>query len=248
MIGYVCNVCGAANSAELEALDRETGRCAGCGSWVRTRATTQLVSLALFGEALAAPDWPKRAEIAGLGISDWKGFATAYGAKVGYRNTWLHRSPVLDIRAPDAAYVGTADFVSCSDVLEHVDGPVDGALAGLFSLLKPGGALVLTVPYGFGETVEHFPRLHDWTVVEEGGQHVLVNRTVDGEEERFTGLCFHGGPGQVLELRRFGLPDLLARLGRAGFVDVAVMEEHVLAFGIRHRRNFSRPILARRPA
>jgi SAM-dependent methyltransferase len=246
IVDYTCNVCGAANAAELEALDRETGRCVGCGSWVRTRATTHLLALGLFGDSRPVPQWPDAPHLAGLGVSDWKGFAEHYPAKVGYRNTWLHRRPVLDVRRPDAEYQSTADFVSCSDVLEHVEGDVDVAFAGLHALLKPGGIVVLTVPYGFGETVEHFPNLHDWRIEEAAGGRMLVNRRADGVEERFTDLCFHGGPGQVLEMRRFGLPDILARLDRAGFADVEVMDEDVLVFGIRHRRPFSRPILARK--
>jgi len=248
MLDYVCNVCGAAQAADLSQLDREAGACGGCGAWVRPRATTHLVSLGLFGRSLPVPEWPASPQLRGLGISDWRGFAAHYAARVHYENTHLHKRPRLDLRDPPDDFRGRADFVSCSDVLEHVEGEVQPAFDGLFSLLKPGGTLVLTVPYGFGETVEHFPRLHDWRLEPSPEGATLVNVTLDGEVERFSKLCFHGGPGQVLEMRIFGLPDLQARLAAAGFEAVEVLTDDVLEYGVRLVHPWSRPISARRPA
>ena len=51
---------------------------------------------------------------------------------------------------PDAAF----DFVTCIDVIEHVDDP-KRLLSEIVRVLKPGGALVLSGPH------EHFPFTYD---------------------------------------------------------------------------------------
>jgi len=52
----------------------------------------------------------------------------------------IFQSEIFSIQGRD-----TYDVITCFDVLEHVP-DVDGALTHLLELLKPGGALVITVP------------------------------------------------------------------------------------------------------
>ena len=201
---------------------------------------------------MTVPSWPKRPGVVGLGVSNWSGFAKFLSKKLRYIDAQFDRQlypshPFLDITQPTANYLNIADFVICSEVLEHVPPPVEAAFSGLYRLLKPGGLLIFTVPYGFEPTVEHFPDLHDWQLHDRSGTRVLINRTKSGTWEEFSDLCFHGGGASVLEMRIFGLDDLKSHLARAGFVDVEVMERDILTYGIRSVEPWGRPITARRP-
>lgn len=231
-------------------LEREAGNCAGCGSTVRARAIVHQLSLALFGSSLAIRSFPWRARrMTGLGMTDSDVYARPLARRLAYRNTYLHTEPTLDIRNPDRALLATCDFVTSSDVLEHVDPPVLDAFVNLRRLLKPGGVLVLTVPFATqGPTLEHFPELFDYRIQAQGDSYVLINRTRSGVEQRFEDLIFHGGPGNTLELRLFSKAGLAEVLGDAGFVDVAFHAEPCLARGIDWNGPWSVPITARAPA
>lgn len=248
---FQCNTCGASvTTVPYEALEREGGQCPRCGSTVRIRALTHLLSLALQGRSVPTVDWvPTRKTV--YGVSDWPGFAAYLHRVCRYTNTQFDRdafpdATFLDITVPAEGFIGKADALLCSDVLEHVSPPVQRAFDGLFSMLQPGGTLVFTVPYSLEETVEHFPDLYAWKLVELRGTPVLVNRTRSGMIETFEGLVFHGGGKAVLEMRLFGLKSLLVHLAAAGFVDVTVMPDDVLQYGIR-LEPWSRAITARRP-
>ncbi len=250
---FICNVCGAeVRSLALQDLDREGGACPKCGAVVRLRALAYLVGRALFQKAAPVPQWPKRPKLRGIGVSDWPKFEKIYASKFSYTNTQFDReifaeNLFLDVTDPGLEFVGTCDVVSCSEVLEHVEPPVQDAFDGLYSMLRPGGSLILTVPYIFGRTIEHFPELHDWKLVPNGDKRKLVNITSDGRRQEFTELCFHGGGSSVLEMRVFGLDDLERHLRDAGFMGVRIMDENPLEFGIYWPQPWSRPIVARKP-
>jgi len=134
-------------------------------------------------------------------------------------------------------------------VFEHVPPPLRPAWAGLFELLRPGGLLVFSVPYrADGETVEHYPDLHDYEIVTRDGEHVLRNATRDGRVCEHRDLVFHGGPGETLELRMFGLDDVLASLAATGFADVRVRREPDIDHGVWWPGWDGWPVTARRPA
>ncbi len=97
--------------------------------------------------------------------------------KLNYENTSFHVAPSFDIKSPQAQYLRTADIVVCSEVLEHVAPPIAPAFRGLFSILRPGGLLVFSVPWTRADTVEHFPELDDWHIEQEESGKILVNRT-----------------------------------------------------------------------
>ena len=184
-------------------------------------------------------------------MSDAGCYATHLDRIFEYTNTFYHMEPHLDIADFESSCrYRDLDFVITSDVLEHVLGPVSKSLKHLFSMLKPEGKLILSVPFVEGyETIEHFPHLNKFDIVHVGGAYALVNQRADGLLEVHRNLSFHGGPGSVLEMRIFGEGDLVANLAAAGFRDIEMLipeddsigyswddhVEHVLANGRRSK-------------
>lgn len=248
-IDFRCNVCGAQmKNWPLAALGRDHVSCLICNAFGRAAGIIHLLSLALHGRSIPLPDWPVRKDIKGVGLSDWAGYAGRLPAKVSYQNTFYHKSPRLDICDPDPALHGTCDFLISTDVFEHVPPPASRAFEGAAKILKPGGALVLTVPFApRPRTVEHFPDLHDFRIEKREGNYVLINRRKDGRVEEHRDLVFHGGPGSTLEMRIFGRDDLLQELNAAGFIIERFLDEPVLEWGIMQWEKASIPILARKP-
>jgi len=247
VVKFRCNVCGAPNKRPLAKLTREGESCGGCGSTVRARAVVHHVSQAVFGKSLALPDFPMRPDVRGVGMSDWAGYAQPLAERMNYTNTFYHQEPFLDITAVPDDMAGTCDFLISTEIFEHVCPPVSRAFEGARRLLKPGGTLVLTVPYMLeDETREHYPNLHKFEIVSKGGgAWLLVNTRKDGEVEQFDNLVFHGGPGTTLEMRLFAKTALQHELERAGFTRVHFADEAVPEFGIHWLHPWSLPIVAR---
>jgi GT2 family glycosyltransferase/SAM-dependent methyltransferase len=246
---FLCNICGTASGVRRGQLQREVASCPTCNSTVRFRSVIHVLSVELFGESLVVTDFPVRKDIRGIGMSDWTVYATSLAEKLDYMNTFFDEQPSLDIMNPDDKYLSQNDFVTCSEVLEHVPPPVSPAFVNLRRLLKPGGLLVLTVPYSEeGATRENFPDLHDFKLVFDGDRKVLRNVTREGVEQRFENLTFHGGPGFTLEMRLFSREGLFDELEAAGFTDVKVHSEAVPEYGIEWTEPWSLPLTARVPA
>ena len=206
------------------------------------------LSMELFGRNLAIRDFPTRKDIKGIGLTDWDGYADRLAAKLDYQNTFLHQEPKLDITAIPAELEHTLDFVISSDVFEHVPPPISVAFENLRKLLKPGGVAILSVPYDETPfTREHFPELHDWRIIEEDGRTILKNTTRDGRAQVFDQLVFHGGAGNVLEMRAFSEAGLLGDLRDAGFVDIKLFGDDHLETGIAWKYKQSLPVSARAP-
>ena len=205
-----------------------------------------LVSEVAFGRSMAIPDFP-RGSARGLGLSDWEGYATRLAAQMDYTNTFFHAEPHLDITSVPDSLAHQFDFVVSTDVFEHVIAPVYRAFGGVKRLLKPGGALILSVPYVLESdvTIEHFPALHEFSV-EKGkdGIYRLFNRRRDGVDEVFDNLIFHGGEGSTLEMRLFSRDSLLRELRDAGFRDVRIVDQPVPEFGIYWHCAWSLPMVA----
>lgn len=247
MCDFLCNVCGAQARAPLVRIDREEPSCA-CGSTVRMRDIVYSLSLALFGRSLALPDFPNNPAITGFGLSDWDGYAAGLARKFSYQNTFYHQRPFLDIVAPPEEMLGTADFLISSDVFEHVPPPVSRAFDNAYRLLKPGGFLILTVPYSKeAVTIEHFPNLDRYRIIDIDGHHALVNLDREDRFHLHSGLIFHGGGGETLEMRVFCERGVLDALKQAGFTDIRIVGEDVPEVGIIHKVDWSLPIIARRP-
>jgi SAM-dependent methyltransferase len=244
-VHFRCNLCGARNDVPHAMLAREIASCPRCGSTVRFRAIARLVVREMLGIDAALPDLSRHRGIRGIGLSDDACYAHALGRAFDYTNTWYHAEPRLDITAVPPELRGRYDFVVASDVFEHVPPPVARAYARARALLRPGGALVLTVPFSLApDTVEHFPELCDWRLEECHGAWRLHNVTADGRAQSFDGLVFHGGPGSTLEMRLFSRDALLAAFAAAGFAHVRIADEACERFGIEWREPWSVPMVA----
>jgi hypothetical protein len=249
-VGFRCNICGTVHEAVPRVLfGREDPSCSVCGSSVRMRGVVHHLSFGLFGVSIALPEFPRRPDLVGIGLSDWEGYAVALANRLGYVNTFYHQEPRLDITAPPAQRFGTCDFLISTDVFEHVPPPVELAYRGAFALLKPGGLLVLTVPFtDVPQTVEHFPDLHVYKLVELGGEWVLVNRDASGQLSVRRNLVFHGGPGTTLEMRTPARSDTIRLLEESGFSDIVVHGDAAPQWGVLPPHHHGLPITARRPA
>lgn len=246
-VSFVCNICDTAGLLERKQLTREVANCPVCRSSVRTRAIVHLLSMGLFGRSLALRDFPHDKRIHGVGLSDWVGYGKPLAERLDYQNTYFHDEPRLDITQIPDEMAGSCDFLITSEVFAHVISPVQRAFDGARRLLKPGGVMVLTVPFDHAApaTKEHFPQLNDFSIVQEDGRRRLYNTRLDGQTEIFDDLVFHGGPGSTLEMRLFGLDALIEHCRQAGFAQVDVANDDVPERGIAWLHPWSVPILAR---
>jgi SAM-dependent methyltransferase len=244
---FQCNICGSFTASPIDTVsDREIISCHICKSNLRFRSLIAALTDHIYGKRTVLAAAESRRDIVGIGLSDSPVYSEWLSEKFSYRNTYLHTKPVLDILAPDHSYFGMNDFVISSDVFEHVKAPVSVAFSNAFKLLRPGGVLVLTVPYKReGATEEHYPNLHDYHFVRDEAGTKIVNVTRQGQTEVFDDPVFHGGDGLTLEMRLFSLPSLLGELNRAGFKDVRVHDTPIPEFGILCQGQPSLPISAK---
>ncbi|MEP2944639.1 MAG: methyltransferase domain-containing protein [Lentilitoribacter sp.] len=186
-----------------------------------------------------------------MAMSDDPTMADMLSDKLNYVNTHLHSPPpTLDITNIGPDDKSQYDVVISSEVFEHVPPPIQKAFDNLFQILKPGGIVIFSVPFTLEDsTLEHYPNLYDFQIVEEDGQPVLHNTTVDGEKEKFTDLIFHGAPeiGGALELRVMAKKHIIECMQKAGFVDIKFRNETCEQFGIKWHHEFSIPMTCRRP-
>jgi predicted RNA-binding Zn-ribbon protein involved in translation (DUF1610 family) len=233
IVRFLCNVCGKQTAATCaDARDREKPSCTNCGANLRFRTMMAGLSVALFGEVLPLPEFPRRKDIIGVGLSDSDTYSHRLDSRLGYTNTYFHKRPFLDITKAGSSPYRNLDFLISSDVFEHVSPPVERAFSHARDLLKAGGAFVLSVPFVPGATREHFPELHEFSLEDRAGRWTLFNRTIGGVDQEFSDLVFHGGPGATLEMRLFGFDDLRTLLRQAGFSEPVLLDSHRPQFGI----------------
>lgn len=246
-LSFRCNICDALSSTRISTLDREGASCQNCLSSVRLRAIIQILSLELFGRSLTISEFPERRDLAGLGISDWEVYAERLEGKFNYQNTYYHREPKLDLRQRDPSLEGKFDFLIATDVFEHIAAPISIAFENARRLLKPDGLFVFSAPYGKEgtETQEHFTGLNDYEVIELDGKQVLRNVTIDGAEQIYDQLIFHGGIGSTLEMRLFSETSLLREFKQAGFSRIKIYKEADFDHGIYWQVDWSLPLSAR---
>lgn len=233
IIDYRCNICGSNNRLETHLFHRELAHCRRCGANARFRGIIHIVAQIL-GEEINTPlkDWKVRKHISGIGMSDWPGYANLLEKKLNYQNTFYDRRPQLDIMNLSPGYVEKYDFIICTDVFEHILQPVQRGFDNLLQLLKPGGHLVFSVPYTRADqTVEHYPGLRDYEILDFRGEKIIVNRDKEGQLHVYDKPVFHGGEGATLEMRVFCETDVLQRLTQAGFEDIQIYDQPQLSIG-----------------
>lgn len=247
-VTFICNVCGKENTqAKLLISNREAASCQHCHSSLRMRSMVHALSMSLFGESLTLPNFPNDKTLNGIGMSDWDGYARPLAEKLAYTNTFYHTEPRLDIVNIEGQETEQYDFILSSDVFEHIPPPVSIAFENSVKLLKSGGYFVFMVPYRKeGETVEHFPELHNYRLVTTKGKRFLINTTQDGREQVFDNLIFHGGEGFTIEMRLFSEQSLLQDLTQAGFSDIKIYNENVEQYGIIWSISWAMPIVAKK--
>jgi SAM-dependent methyltransferase len=244
MISFVCNICGRYN--EVEHFETESESCF-CGSNVRARALIHLLSLEILDRSVVLVDFPKLKSVRGIGMSDQECYAAILTEKFDYTNTFYDREPRLDFTVCHPEFHGTYDFVLSSDVLEHIEPPVERALGEAFKLLRPNGFLGITVWCNPSDSLrEHFPDLHIYRTVPLGDSVVLINRRADGGLEIRDDLIFHGGTGAILEMREFGITSLKQKLMGVGFQDIHLLMANIPEYGILFDEQVSQPLIARK--
>ncbi len=198
---------------------REEMFCRNCNSTWRVRASALGVLVgsgipqAPFPEVKA--DWSRRS----VGLSDHVALSSTLSARFSYTNTYYHQFPRLDLLGITPDQKNQFAFVICSDVLEHVPPPADLALVGIRNLLLESGFAILSVPSGglTAATKEFYPDLISWK--ESSGRITWVDSS--GIEHLDDNPEFHGGGGQTLAFRLWGMQDFCTRVTTAGFKIVA---------------------------
>jgi 2-polyprenyl-3-methyl-5-hydroxy-6-metoxy-1,4-benzoquinol methylase len=239
---FVCNVCGAANCLPKSRLGREDGRCVKCDCYARLRSMMYAVTAQFSPDEIILAAMKPRKDIRGVGCSDW-GYVGLLEEKFDYINTFYDEAPRLDLCNIDWSLwpPESVDFITCTDVLEHVAPPIETAFANMYRLLKPGGVSIITVPTTLDPaTREHFPDLHDWRIeVTEDKKRVLIDRRRDGTLRQYDDLCFHGGVGLTLEFRCFSRQGLIDAVQRAGFRAAKIHDHAIEPYGFTlERGNF----------
>jgi hypothetical protein len=163
--------------------------------------------------AAAPKDWSR----IGIGLDEHESIFATFPTRWRFINTHLEGFPRLDLRSLEPTQRGSAEFVICSDVLEHVLPPASDAAVGLRELLKPQGFAVVSVPTGAfeGETKEWYPDLAKINALSRDEFEWVDG---DGDLRRDTHPTFHGGTGLTLEFRVFTDASIRALLESVGFV------------------------------
>lgn len=224
-----CVICGALlprRFSQSRGTVREASQCVECGGTWRARAVT----LALISSLGYSPkplsriraDWSR----VGVGVSDDFVIAGRFGQVWTYTNTFYDDFPHLDVRDVPSRLFERNEFIVCSDVLEHVDPPLEDALLGLRRMLKPNGFVVISVPMnGTAESDEYYPGLVDWELVWKQGSPELHWRDSFGTKHVDSSPEMHGGRGQTIAFRSFGHRSLSDLFTAAGFSRCLPLQE-----------------------
>lgn len=253
---YQCNITGQYFNLDDNEKNREGG--VRFGFNCRFRAIIYVFTKLFYGECKILCNQENNKNLKGIGMSD-SAWAKIMKQKFNYINTFYHTSPYLDIYNEDhLKNYNNLDFIISSDVFEHVDPypSLQIAFNNLHRMLKNGGVIIFSVPFSndeFIEHIEHFPNLYKYEIKKEDNNFVLYNTTIDNKLEIFNNLCFHGGPGNVLEMRIFSKKSITSFLENAGFVEITFYEinEDMQKYGIfwspNNNNNCSLIISARKP-
>lgn len=224
-MSYLCNITGKIFSLDNVFVHREG--CMAFGYNSRFRAICYIFTKLFYGKCKILSDLETNKDIKGIGMSD-AGWASLLADKFQYTNTFYHTEPYLDIyNETHVQKYKDLNFIISSDVFEHIN-PYPGlqyAFDNLYKMLKKDGVLIFSVPYTHCEHKEHYPNLYEYKIEQDNnGNYILHNKTIDGQIERFDNLCFHGGPGNVLEMRLFSKSSIIEYLTQSGFSEITFHE------------------------
>lgn len=214
---FICNCCLVIRRTVINKDLREGLICPSCGLNSRQRA------ILFAAQRTAKKRFFRKKNLSIVGVSDGAPIESAFKDRFGsiYKNFEFHTEPFLDITKVDDTLESTTEIVTCSEVLEHVQPPINLAFLGLFKLLKPGGWLILSVPHRGTASLheEHFPIMKNSELINEPVQ-MLRGIDLEGNEREFLELVFHGGAGATLEYRVFSETSLKNYLGESGFKNI----------------------------
>jgi hypothetical protein len=220
---FFCIACFRPSRANKNSLGREGTNCYWCNGTARDRAMLLSIHIAFIKKLLRKPRYLPQI----IGVSDGYLMETILKKiyRSNYQNYQYHIEPILDITQVPWELHGSADIISCSEVLEHVAPPIDLAFSGLSNLLNSGGTLILSVPHSdaSGDHVEHFPVMKTFEV-DLVDTPRLKGILIGGEEVEFNNLVFHGGIGATLEYRIFSQASLDKYLKLSGFKSSQVID------------------------
>jgi hypothetical protein len=219
-----CIACGAPHRGREIALS-EQGHCARCSATWRDRAVLAGVLQGVGLTGTTIPEMPSDWSRPIIGIADSTVVAAALSSRFIYTNTSLARFPILDLLDPPPQSLGQAQIVTCSDVLEHVHGPVEQAAAALLSLLAPGGFAVVSVPFPADRQGERYPGLKSWRAWPEPGATGVEWVDAAGHKAHDDDPEFHPSPEPCLVLRGFTPRTFDQLLIGAGFYPVVPVDE-----------------------
>ena len=228
-----CDLCGCERTFAVDdaAGPREGLCCAGCGTNARQRAAAAVLLRSLPAPADAqvyATEQASRFHLAlRRHVGDLRGSEFGIGLlrrlrlslwllRHGRKVEWIRLEDVTALRLPEAS----RDAVVSLDVLEHVF-DYRAALAQFARVLRPGGTLVLTVPF--------YERAQ--------ATHTIAWPQSDGTIRHRGAPEYHGDPvrGGVLCFHHFGW-DLLDAMCAAGFADAAAVSVQSPAHGLPARQ------------
>jgi len=219
---FLCNCCLAVRRTALTLDLREGLVCPSCGLNSRQRA------ILFAAQRTSRQRFFRKKNLRIIGVSDGAPIERAFKDRFGsiYKNFEFHTEPFLDITKVDGTLQSTTDIVTCSEVLEHVQPPIELAFTGLFKLLKPGGWLILSVPHRGNDSPheEHFPIMTNLELISEPIP-MLKGIDLEGNKREFLELVFHGGAGATLEYRVFSEASLRDNLEKSGFKNIQAQSD-----------------------
>ena len=201
-----CNICGWSGEYLQPGREREGMLCGNCASSSRLRAVIYWLAHVTGNAGLPLYAWPKNPGVAILESSARGPYPVMLGDKFDYYATEFDPGEIAGGKRPrlfadfqDLHYGdATFDVVIATDVFEHVRDDAAG-YREIFRALKPGGTLILTVPYTHTQAVT----IRRVDTTGNGDVHLM-------EPE------YHGGGGHTLTYRNYGR-DLLSLLGSVGY-------------------------------
>lgn len=234
-IMYKCNITGNNFNLNPENRTREGGIAYGFNS--RERAIIHCLTNKLKLDCNFFIESPENKSIKGIGMSDSINIEQLLSQKFSYNNTFFHQEPRLDIyNNKHILKYQNLDFIICSEVFEHISPYPSLSIAfdNLHRMLKKDGILVFSVPYNLDNHKEHFPSLYEYKIEKKNNANILINQTINGDQEIFHDLIFHDGDGEILEMRQFSFNSINKYLINANFINIEYhnINEKMNSYGI----------------